>query len=68
MNTSGFDFGNILLNEQDKGHRNELNTVILTNLGLVKALVTEDDALQAMNIVFKTIESIKTNKPIQINY
>ena len=68
MNTSGFDFGNVLLNEQDKGHRNELNTVILTNLGLSKALVNEDDALKAMKLVFKTIESIKTNKPIQINF
>jgi predicted dehydrogenase/threonine dehydrogenase-like Zn-dependent dehydrogenase len=68
MNTSGFDFGNILLDEQDKGHRNELKTVILTNLGLSKALVNEDDALKAMELVFKTIESIKTNKPIQINF
>ena len=67
MKTSGFGFGNILLNEQDKGHRNELNSVILTNLGLTKALVTEDDALQAMELVFKTIESIKTKKPIELN-
>ena len=67
MNTSGFDFGNILLNEQDKGHRNELNTVILTNLGLSTALVNEDDALKAMELVFKTIESIKTKKPIKLN-
>jgi len=68
MNTSGFDFGNILLNEQDKGHQNELNTVILTNLGLSKTLVSEDDALKAMELVFKTIESIKTNKSIKLNY
>jgi len=67
MKTSGFGFGNIQLNGQDKGHRNELNNVILTNLGLKKALVTEDDALQAMELVFKTIESIKTNKPIKLN-
>ncbi len=67
MNTSGFGFGNILLNEQDKGHRNELNTVILTNLGLSTALVTEDDALQAMELVFKTIESIKIKRPIKLN-
>jgi predicted dehydrogenase len=67
MKTSGFGFGNILLNVQDKGHRNELNSVILTNLGLTKALVTEDDALQAMELVFKTIESIKTKKPIKLN-
>ncbi|MHA1256649.1 MAG: bi-domain-containing oxidoreductase [Promethearchaeota archaeon] len=66
MKTSGFGFGNIQLNGQDKGHRNELNNVILTNLGLKKALVTEDDALQAMELVFKTIESIKTNKPIKL--
>ena len=67
MITSGFGFGNILLNKQDKGHQNEINSVILTNLGLTEALVTEDDALQAMELVFKTIESIKTNKPIELN-
>lgn len=66
MKTSGFEFGNILLNEQDKGHRNELNSVISTNLGLTKALVTEDDALIAMELVFKTIESIKNDKPIKL--
>jgi predicted dehydrogenase len=67
MKTSGFGYGNILLSEQDKGHRNELNNVISTNLGLTKALVSEDDALQAMELVFKTIESIQTKQPIKLN-
>lgn len=67
MNTSGFDFGNILLNEQDKGHENELKNVILTALGLSEALVNEDDALRAMDIVFKTIDAINSKKPIELN-
>lgn len=67
LNTSGFDFGNLLLSKQDKGHKNELENIIQTNLGLKDALVGIDDAMKSMDIVFKTIESIKTNNPIQIN-
>jgi len=68
LNTSGFDFGNLLLSKQDKGHKNELENIIQTNLGFKDALVGIEDAMKSMEIVFKTIESIKTNKPIQINY
>ena len=68
LNTSGFDFGNLLLSKQDKGHKNELENIIQTNLGFKDSLVGIDDAMISMEIVFKTIESIKTNKPIQINY
>ena len=67
LNTSGFDFGNLLLSKQDKGHKNELENIIQTNLGFKDSLVGIDDAMKSMEIVFKTIESIKTNKPIQIN-
>ena len=67
LNTSGFDSGNLLLSKQDKGHKNELENIIQTNLGLKDALVGIDDAMKSMDIVFKTIESIKTNNPIQIN-
>ncbi len=68
LNTSGFDFGNVILDKQDKGHRNEIENIIQTNLGLKDPLVGIEDAMKSMDIVFKTIESIKTNKPIQINY
>lgn len=68
LNTSGFDFGNLLLSKQDKGHKNEIDNIIQTNLGFKDPLVGIDDAMKSMDIVFKTIESIKTNKPIQINY
>ena len=68
FNTSGFDFGNLLLNEQDKGHKNEVENIILSNLGLKDALVSVDDAMKSMEIVFKVIESIKTNEAIQIDY
>ncbi len=67
LNTSGFDFGNLLLSKQDKGHKNELENIIQTNLGFKDSLVGIDDAMKSMEIVFKTIESIKTNKTIQIN-
>ena len=68
LNTSGFDFGNLLLSKQDKGHKNEIENIIQMNLGFKDSLVGIDDAMKSMDIVFKTIESIKTNKPIQINY
>ena len=67
MKTSGFDFGNKILNEQDKGHKNEMNNVIRVNLGIEKPLVSVDDAIKAMDLCFKTIESIKTNNTILIN-
>lgn len=67
MKTSGFNFGNLKLYEQDKGHRNEISHVIRTNLGLDTTHAGVDDALKAMNLVFKAINSIKTNKSIQFN-
>jgi len=67
LQTSGFDVGNKLLTEQDKGHKNEMESVIRANLGLKNFLVNVDDALNAMILCFKTIESIKTNKFIKIN-
>jgi predicted dehydrogenase/threonine dehydrogenase-like Zn-dependent dehydrogenase len=68
FNTSGFDFGNLLLNEQDKGHKDEVENIIHSNLGSKDALVSVDDALKSMEIVFKVIKSIKTNEAIQIDY
>ena len=67
MKTSGFDAGNILLNQQDKGHKIEINAVINANLGLEKTLINEKNALKAMDLCFKTIKSIKTNKVVKIN-
>jgi predicted dehydrogenase len=67
MITSGFDFGNIELHEQDKGHKNEIDHIIKTNLGLEEPLVKVEDAMKAMDIVFKTINSIKINAVIKIN-
>ena len=67
IKTSGFNAGNILLNQQDKGHKNEINAVINANLGLEKTLINENHALKAMDLCFKTIESIKTNNVVRIN-
>lgn len=66
METNGFDIGNKRLNEQDKGLKNEVKNVIRVNLGLEKPLVNVNDALKAMNLCFKTIESIKNNSVINI--
>jgi len=67
MVTSGFNFGNIELYEQDKGHKNELVNVINAYVGSENPPVEVKDALKAMTLVFKTVESIKTNKTIQID-
>ncbi len=67
LKSSGFDFGNLYLNQQDKGHKSQLNNVIQNNLGLVESLTDVNDAIRAMDLVFKTIESIKMNKAIRIN-
>ncbi len=67
IQTSGFDFGNKILYEQDKGHKNEINSIINCYLGNQPPLVNVDDALKAMELCFKTIESIKTNKSIILN-
>ena len=67
LTTSGFDFGNLELFEQDKGHKNEITRIIKSNLGLESSIIGVEEALRAMNLVFKTVESIKTDKPIQIN-
>jgi len=64
--TSGFDSGNLLLNQKDKGHEDEIDNVIRSNLGFIPTLVGVDDAIKAMDLVFKTIESIKNNKIIKI--
>lgn len=66
MNVSGFDVGNKILNQQDKGYKNEINNSIRVNLGLEESLVNEEDALKAMNLCFKTIKSIKDNIAIKI--
>lgn len=67
MQTSGFNRGNKVLYEQDKGHKNEMNSVIKANLGLEEPLISIDEVLEAMDLCFKTIESIKTNKAIKLN-
>lgn len=67
MQTTGFDVGNKVLYEQNKGHKNEIESVINTNLGIESPLVNEDDAFKAMMLCFKTIESIKINKKVKIS-
>jgi len=67
MITDGFDVGNLELPKQDKGHKEEIVHILNVNLGLEKPLITVKEAINAMNICFKTIESIRTNKPIKIN-
>ncbi len=67
MKTSGFDFGNKILYEQDKGHKNEINNIISVFLGVKSALINEDDAFRAMDLCFKTIESIDTRTSIKIS-
>ena len=64
MKTSGFNCGNIKLNEQDKGYEGELSHVIKSNLGLEKLQIDVNDAMKAMDLCFKTLESIKQNKRI----
>ena len=66
MWTSGFDSGNITLSEQDKGHKNEMLGVIEANLGLKKTSVNANDALKAMILCFKTIESIRNDEIIKL--
>ncbi|TKJ24117.1 MAG: hypothetical protein CEE43_00100 [Promethearchaeota archaeon Loki_b32] len=66
MQIGGFDAGNKFLSEPDKGHEKEMKTIVNSNLGLEKLLVNETDAIRAMDLCFKTIESIKKNKSINI--
>ncbi len=66
MHTSGFDVGNKKLQVQDKGHKNELENVIKANLNEEESLIRVDDALIAMYLCFKTIDSIKNDLPIKI--
>jgi len=66
MITEGFDDGNYYLTEQDKGYRNELNNIIRSNLGQDTPFVGIKDALRAMDLCFKTLESIHTKKTILI--
>jgi len=66
LKTFGFDIGNKYFDEQDKGHSEEILNIIKANLGEQEFLVNVDDALRAMYLCFKTIDSLKTNKIIQI--
>jgi len=66
MMTSGFDIGNKFLDVQDKGHKDEMISVIKANLGMMEPLVNVEDAFKAMILCFKTIESIKQNKTIEL--
>ena len=65
METSGFNMGNLLLPELDKGHKNEINHVLKANLKNKESLVNVDDAIKAMDLCFKVIESIRANKNIK---
>lgn len=67
METAGFDSGNKILYEKDKGHKNEMARVIQVNLGKEEPIIDVNDALKAMDLCFKTVESIKTNKAIKID-
>ena len=67
LKTSGFDFGNMILNQQDKGHNREIEAVINANLGKEELLLDINDAIKAMDLVFKTIDSIRLNNSIEIN-
>ena len=62
MNTSGFDSGNQILYEQDKGHKKEMLNVIRSNLNLEKQRINEKNAFNAMILCFKIIESIKNDE------
>ncbi len=66
MNTAGFDIGNKIFYEQDKGHKNEMKYVINANMGVEEPLADVKDALRAMDLCFKTIKSINNNKTIII--
>lgn len=65
METSGFNMGNLLLPEQDKGHKNEINYIVKANLENKESFVSADDAIKAMDLCFKVIESIRANKNIK---
>ena len=66
MNTNGFEVGNYSLKNQNKGHKEELNNVINSIKGLQEPLLKVDDAIKAMDLCFKTIDSIKNKKIINI--
>lgn len=61
METSGFNSGNLLLPEQDKGHETEINHVIASNIEETESLVNVDGAIKAMDLCFNIIESIRSN-------
>ena len=65
IETSGFNSGNLLLPTQDKGHKNELNNVIKACLEKKEVIVNANDAIKAMDLCFKIIESIKKNMCIK---
>ncbi len=65
IETSGFNLGNLLLPTQDKGHKNELNNVIKACLEKKEVIVNANDAIKAMDLCFKIIESIKKNMCIK---
>ncbi len=64
METSGFDVGNLLLPEQDKGHRNEIFHVIKSNLERNEPSINVDDGIKAMDLCFKIVKSIILEKII----
>ena len=67
MKTSGFNNGNRRLSFQDKGHKHELDHIIKTFSDNSRPLVNENDAIKAMDLCFKTIQSIKERRCIKIN-
>ncbi|MFX1443306.1 MAG: hypothetical protein ACFFHV_07835, partial [Promethearchaeota archaeon] len=66
MNTSGYEFGNWRLDQQDKGHKTEISNIINFNLELGLPLLSVTDALRSMELCFNIIESIKNKKIISI--
>ncbi len=67
MKVSGFDYGNLLLSSQDKGHKNEISEIINVLTGKQEPIVNSNDAIKAMKLCFAIIESIKNKNIIFLN-
>jgi len=67
METSGFNIGNRELYLQNKGHKAEINNIINSHLNLESSIINVNDALRAMDLCFKTIESIESGKIVKLN-
>ncbi len=67
MNTSGFDVGNLKLPAQDKGHNNQIKSVINAVINGNEVIANEKDAIKAMKLCFLTIESIKNDESILLS-